>query len=50
MIGRSEKAVRRLWDKRQLPPPVRTDARLIWDLREIEQWMQSGKDQYGCRN
>ena len=35
MLGRSEKAVRRMWEKGKMPSPVRIDSRLQWRTSDI---------------
>lgn len=44
ILGRSEKAVRRMWEKGTMPKPVRIDSRLQWYLRDISSLMKTGED------
>jgi predicted DNA-binding transcriptional regulator AlpA len=46
VLGRSEKAVRRMWEKGNMPNPVRLDSRLQWDSRDIAKLMQAGKEPF----
>jgi predicted DNA-binding transcriptional regulator AlpA len=46
VLGRTEKAVRRMWEKGRLPNPVRLDSRLQWDSRDIVRLLDAGKDQF----
>ena len=43
MLGRTEKAVRRMWEKGKMPNPVRIDSRLQWDSRDILKLIQRAK-------
>jgi predicted DNA-binding transcriptional regulator AlpA len=47
MLGRTEKAVRRMWEKGKMPNPVRIDSRLQWDSRDILKLIERGKSQFG---
>jgi predicted DNA-binding transcriptional regulator AlpA len=46
MLGRTEKAVRRMWEKGKMPDPVRIDSRLQWDSRDILKLIQRAKSPY----
>lgn len=43
VLGRTDKAIRRMWEKGRMPNPVRLDSRLQWDSRDIANLMQSCK-------
>jgi predicted DNA-binding transcriptional regulator AlpA len=47
MLGRTEKAVRRMWEKGKMPNPVRIDSRLQWDSRDILKLIEQGKTPFG---
>ncbi len=47
MLGRTEKAVRRMWEKGKMPNPVRIDSRLQWDSRDILKLIERGKSAFG---
>lgn len=47
MLGRTEKAVRRMWEKGKMPNPVRIDSRLQWDSRDILKLIERGKSPFG---
>lgn len=47
MLGRTEKAVRRMWEKGKMPNPVRIDSRLQWDSRDILKLVERGKAPFG---
>jgi predicted DNA-binding transcriptional regulator AlpA len=47
MLGRTEKAVRRMWEKGKMPNPVRIDSRLQWDSRDILNLIERGKSPFG---
>jgi predicted DNA-binding transcriptional regulator AlpA len=46
MLGRTEKAVRRMWEKGKMPNPVRIDSRLQWDSRDILKLIQRAKSPF----
>jgi hypothetical protein len=46
MLGRTEKAVRWMWEKDKMPNPVRIDSRLQWDTRDIVKLIERGKDPF----
>jgi predicted DNA-binding transcriptional regulator AlpA len=46
MLGRTEKAVRRMWEKGKMPNPVRIDSRLQWDSRDILNLIERGKSTF----
>ena len=50
MLGRTEKAVRRMWEKGKMPDPVRIDSRLQWDSRDILKLIQRAKSPYHEEN
>src|SRR5215471_17884896 len=50
ILGRTEKAVRRLWEKGKMPNPVRIDSRLQWDSRDILKLIQRAKSPYHEEN
>jgi predicted DNA-binding transcriptional regulator AlpA len=47
MLGRTEKAVRRMWEKGKMPNPVRIDSRLQWDSQDILKLIERGKAPFG---
>jgi len=50
MLGRTEKAVRRMWEKGKMPNPVRIDSRLQWDSRDILKLIQRAKAPFDEEN
>lgn len=50
MLGRTEKAVRRMWEKGKMPTPVRIDSRLQWDSRDILRLIQRAKSPFDEEN
>ena len=50
MLGRTEKAVRRMWEKGKMPNPVRIDSRLQWDSRDILKLIQRAKSPFQEEN
>ena len=46
MLGRTEKAVRRMWEKGKMPNPVRIDSRLQWDSLDILKLIQRAKSPF----
>jgi predicted DNA-binding transcriptional regulator AlpA len=46
ILGRTEKAVRRMWEKGKMPNPVRIDSRLQWDSRDILKLIQRAKSPF----
>ena len=46
MLGRTEKAIRRMWEKGKMPNPVRLDSRLQWDARDILKLIERGKSPF----
>ena len=50
MLGRTEKAVRRMWEKGKMPNPVRIDSRLQWDSQDILKLIQRAKSPFHEEN
>jgi len=42
LLGCSQRHVRRLADRGEMPPPVRLGALVRWDRAGIEQWIKAG--------